>query len=207
LPFLQWTRERRWILDKARGEPQRFSLRDYPWLEYIYNAIDELRPGGRVVVRKAAQIGATELALNLSFYVLNGRGSVFYALPPGPTQGNFAHSRVDPAISASPHFHAIAGNIDNVGLKTFQGGFNLYIRSTAIPKGDPRRAAQLSEAPADLAIVDEYDRVPPAAIPLIRDRLGDSRLKWEFLLSTPTYPDLGIDAEYQHSTRHEPQIC
>ena len=207
MPFLGWTRERRWILDKAQGKPQRFSLRDYPWFEDIYKAIDELaQPGGRMVVRKAAQIGATEFALNLSFYVLNGRGSVFYALPPGPTQGNFAHSRVDPAISASPHFHAIAGNIDNVGLKTFQGGFNLYIRSTAIPKGDPRRAAQLSESPADLAIVDEFDRVPPAAIPLIRDRLKASAMRWEIDLSTPTYPDLGIDAEYQASDRREVEV-
>lgn len=204
--FLQWTLAHRRIRDKATGKTQPLSLREYPWLEDVYNLIGEMPPGGRVVIRKAAQIGATELALNLSFYILDGRGSVFYALPPGPTQGNFAHARVDPAIGASPRLRDIAGNIDNVGLKTFRGGFNLYIRGTSVPKGDPQRAAQLSEAPADLAVVDEYDRVPPAAVPLIRDRLGDSRLKWEMDLSTPTFPDVGIDAEYQRTTQHEPQI-
>ena len=206
LALLEWTLENRYIRDKASGRTAIFTLTDYPWLEDLYNLIGQLQPDSRAVIRKAAQIGATELAINLSFYVLDGRGSVFYALPPGPTQGNFAHARVDPAISGSPHLAGIAGNIDNVGLKTFAGGFNLYIRGTNVPKGDPQRAAQLSEAPADLAIVDEFDRVPPAAIPLIRDRLGDSRLRWEVDLSTPTYPDIGIDAEYQETTQHEPQI-
>ncbi len=204
--FLDWTLGHRIIKSKTSGDLGPFSLQEYPYLAHIYNLIGQLEPGGRAVIRKAAQIGATELALNLAFYVLDGRGSVFYALPPGPTQGNFAHARVDPAISGSPYISQMAGNIDNVGLKTFRDGFNFYIRGTAIPKGDPQRAAQLSEAPADLAVVDEFDRVPPAAIPLIRDRLGDSRLRWELALSTPTYPDVGIDAEYQESTQYEPQV-
>lgn len=206
LSLIQWSEKHRRIKDKNSGIVQPFSLTDYPWMEHIYNSIGSLPPGGRVVIRKAGQMGATELALNMSFWMLDGRGSVFYALPPGPIQGDFAHSRVDPAISASPHIREIAGNIDNVGLKTFKGGFNFYIRGTAIPHGDPSRAAQLSEAPADLAAVDEFDRIPSTAIPLIRERLGDSRLKWEIDLSTPTYPDLGIDREYQDTTQHEPKV-
>jgi hypothetical protein len=202
----EWTQAHRVIKAKDTGDLGPFSLQEYPYLADVYKRIGELEPGERAVIRKAAQIGATELALNLSFYVLDGRGSVFYALPPGPTQGDFAHARVDPAISASPHITAMASAIDNVGLKTFAGGFNFYIRGTAIPKGDPQRAAQLSEAPADLAVIDEFDRVPPAAIPLVRDRLGDSRLRWELALSTPTYPDIGIDAEYQGTSQHEPQV-
>lgn len=204
--FLEWTLRYRRIRDKSIGKVRPFTLREYPWLEHIYNLVGELGPKGRVVIRKAAQIGATELALNFAFFVLDKKGSVFYALPPGPTQGNFAHARVDPAIGASPHILEMAGNIDNVGLKTFAGGLNLYIRGTGVPKGDPSRAAQLSEAPADVAIIDEFDRVPPAAVPLIRDRYGDSRLQWEIDLSTPTYPDVGIDREYQDSTQHEPMI-
>jgi len=204
--LLEWTSAHRFIRDKEAGGVEVFSLRDYPWLEHIYNLIGQLGPGGRAVIRKAAQIGATEMAINLSFWTLDGRGSVFYALPPGPTASDFAHARVDPAVGASPYIWGLADRIDNVGLKTFAGGLNLYIRGTAIPKGDPRRAAQLSEAPADLAVIDEFDRVPPAAVSLVRDRLGDSRLKWEVDLSTPTYPDLGIDAEYQDTTQHEVQI-
>jgi hypothetical protein len=204
--LLEWTLKNRYIRDKSVGKVRLFTLREYPWLEHLYKLIGKLPVGGRAVIRKAAQIGATELAINLTFYTLDGRGSVFYALPPGPTQGDFAYARIDPAIGASPYILNMSGNIDNVGLKTFVDGYNLYIRSTNIPKGDPQRAAQLSEAPADLAIIDEFDRVPPAAVPLIRERLGDSRLEWELDLSTPTYPDVGIDAQYQTTKQYEPQI-
>lgn len=204
--LLEWTLAHRMIRDKALGAVRPFSLDEYPWLEHIYNAIGSMPYHGRAVIKKGAQIGATEAVLNMAFYVLDGRGSVFYALPPGAIQGNFAHARVDPAIAASPHIAKMAeGGVGNVGLKTFSG-FNLYIRSTHIAKGRPTSAAQLSEAPADLLIIDEYDRVPQPAVPLCRDRLGDSRIAWEVDLSTPTYPGFGIDAEYAHSDQREPQI-
>jgi len=57
-----------------------------------------------------------------------------------------------------------------------------------------------------IAIIDEWDRIPPAAIPLIYDRLGDSRFKIKLGLSTPTYPGVGIDAVYQESDQREPVI-
>lgn len=209
--LLEWSKKYRRIKDRESKAISSFSLSSYPWLHAVYNELNKLiesgRPGWRVVIRKAAQIGATELAINLTFYALDGRGNVFYALPPGPTTGDFAHARVDPAISASPYIRdEMAGHVDNVGLKVFRGGFNLYIRGTHIPKGDPSRAPQLAEAPADVAVMDEYDRIPPAARGLVRDRLGDSEMGWELDLSTPTYPDMGIDREYQDSTQHEPRI-
>lgn len=209
--LLSWTREYRYIKARDSKTIAPFSLSSYPWLRGVYDAIDKLvasrRSGWRVVLRKGAQVGATELAINFTFYTLDGRGNVFYALPPGPTTGDFAHARIDPAISASPYIRdEMAGHVDNVGLKTFRGGFNLYIRGTHVPKGDPSRAPQLSEAPADVAVLDEFDRIPPAAQGLVRDRLGDSQMAWELDLSTPTYPDLGVDREYQDSTQHEARI-
>ena len=204
--FLEWTLSHRWIRDKEAGEVLPFSLKRYPWLRYIYKAIGDLLPNGRAVIKKAAQIGATELAINFSFFHLDGLGSVFYALPPGPVQNDFAHARIDPAVGASPHILGMVEDIDNVGLKVFQDGFNLYIRGTNVTKGDPRRAAQLSEAPADIAIMDEFDRIPPAAVPLVRARLEDSVVRKEICLSTPTYPDVGIDTEYQTTKCYEPQI-
>ena len=159
------------------------------------------------MIRKAAQMGATELAINLSFYCIDELGArIFYALPPGQgVVGDFAHDRIDPAIGHSPRISELVADTDNVGLKTFFRGA-LYLRGTHIPQGRPDKAAQLSAVPADVAIIDEWDRIPPAAIPLIRDRLGDSHLKIELGLSTPTYPGIGIDAEYQKSDQREPQI-
>lgn len=207
LTLLQWTEQYRIIQDRRTREYAPFRLNAYPWLVDVYNEIGNLQPGQRAVIRKAAQIGATELAVNFTFYAIDELGArVFYALPPGQgVVGDFAHDRVDTAISHSPRIQELAAGTDNVGLKTFRRGA-LYIRGTHIPQGRPDKAAQLSSVPADVAIIDEWDRVPPAAIPLIRDRLGDSHLSIEIGLSTPTYPGIGIDAEYLDSDCREPQI-
>lgn len=207
LTFLEWVTRHRIIQDRRSGRLGPFRLDDYLWLEDIYKAIGELAPGRRAMIRKAAQMGLTELAINFTFWHIDLRGvRVFYALPPGQgITSDFAHDRIDKAIAHSRRIQELAAETDNVGLKTFVRGA-LYIRGTHIPQGRPEKAAQLSQVPADVAVIDEWDRVPPAAIPLIRDRLGDSRLGLELGLSTPTYPGAGIDAEYQESDRREPQI-
>jgi len=213
--LLEWTQQSRVIQNRKTREYSPFSLAEYPWLRPLYNEIGaallEARAGTRYaplfVLRKAAQMGATEFALNAAFYGIDEFGlNVFYALPPGAgIAGDFAHTRVDPAIAHSPHLREIAGDTDNVGLKTFRRGA-LYLRGTHIPAGRPDKAAQLAQVPADIAVIDEWDRIPPAAIPLIYDRLGDSRFKIKLGLSTPTYPGVGIDAEYQASDQREPAI-
>lgn len=204
---MEWTLKYRRISDKRTGQSVPFSLEEYPWLQEPYQVIGKLPPGLEAVVKKAAQMGWTEWAVNLAFFAIDTYGArVFYALPPGlEVLGDFAHDRVSPAIALSPHIRELAGEIDNVGLKTFRRGA-LYLRGTNVPQGRPDRAPQLASVPADVAIVDEWDRVPPAAIPLIYGRLGDSRLQVKLGLSTPTYPGIGIDAEYQRSDQREAMI-
>jgi len=160
-----------------------------------------------MIIRKGAQLGLTEFVINLAFYAIDIYGArVFYALPPGQNVvGDFAHDRIDPAIAYSDRLQQMMADTDNVGLKTFKRGA-LYIRGTLVPPGRPDKAPQLSSVPADIAIIDEWDRVPPAAIPLIEDRLGDSQLQIKIGLSTPTFPGIGIDAEYQKTDQREPMI-
>jgi len=207
LSLLQWTQQNRIIQNRKTRLVGYFSLAEYPWLMDIYNQIGELPPGSKIVIRKAAQMGLTETAINYTLWVIDTHGArVFYALPPGQgVTSDFAHDRIDTAISLSPYIQEMAGQTDNVGLKTFKRGA-LYIRGTHIPQGRPDKAAQLSAVPADVAVIDEWDRVPPAAIPLIRDRLGDSHLRIEIGLSTPTFPGYGIDVEYNQSDQREPEI-
>jgi hypothetical protein len=207
LSFLEWTTAHRHIRSKRTGNLEPFSLAEYPWLIEPYQVINDLPPGLEIVIRKAAQLGWTEWAINITFYAIDRYGArVFYALPPGlNVVSDFAHDRVSPAISGSPYIREMAGDIDNVGLKTFKRGA-MYLRGTNVPQGRPDKAPQLSSVPADVAIIDEWDRVPPAAIPLIYGRLGDSRYAIKVGLSTPTYPGIGIDAEYQRTDQREPMI-
>lgn len=205
--LLEWTAKERFIKNRKTGLYSPFSLDEYLWLTDVYNETGDALAGRRIRIQKAAQVGVTEWAISLTGWAIDIYGArVFYALPPG--QGivsDFAHDRIDDAIMNSPALQAIAGKTDNVGLKTFKRGA-LYLRGTHIPRGNPARAAQLAVVPADVAIVDEWDRVPPAAIPLIWARLGDSHFGLEIGMSTPTYPGYGIDVEYQVSDRREPRI-
>ncbi len=208
LNLLDWTLEHRKIKDQRTGIISPFSLDRYPWLNEIYRVFgEELRLKLRLVFRKPAQVGITEWAVSTLFWAIHQhRVDVFYGLPPGKTvASDFSSARINTAIDESAAIQAMATAVDNVGLKLFDRGA-LYIRSTNIPGGDPNKAPQLLSVPADLLIIDEFDAVPPAAVPLMRKRLGDSWLAAEIMLSTPTYPSIGIDAEYQKSDQRELQL-
>ena len=83
--------------------------------------------------------------------------------PGGGSVSAFSHTRLAPAITDTPMLYRTL-DIDNVELKTFARG-SIHIRGTNITVGDPRRAQQLAGVAADVAVIDEFDRVPPAAIP------------------------------------------
>jgi len=204
--FGDWCVNSRRITDKKTGTVGPFSLLRYPWLEFPYQTIGGMGPGSTVILKKCAQVGFTELCINVAFFAVANGANVFYALPPGKgIVGDFVHARIDTAIGDSPEMQGIAGQIDNVGFKAFERG-NLYIRSTHIPKGDPRNAPGLAEVPVDVLIFDEFDRIPPAAVPLLEKRLSASGIKWQICGSTPTYPDVGIDSVYNESCRFEVQV-
>ena len=205
LPLLAWTEKHRRIQDRATGNVSAFGLADYPWLREIYER------GGRdiqrLVVRKGAQLGVTEYLVNLALWAVDTFGAtVFYALPPGGgIVGDFSHHRIGPAISATARLQERATDIDNVGLKVFQRGA-IYIRGTHIPQGDVRKAPQLASVPADVLILDELDRIPPAAIPPLLDRMKDSRIKLTRYVSTPSVPGFGIEEEYAKTDMREPHV-
>ena len=206
LPLLEWAERERRILDRATGKTGEFSLDAYPWLRELYS-LDQMAII-RLIVRKGAQLGISEYLVNYALWCIHQhRMTVFYALPPGASVvGDFSHQRISPAITDTAALRGHGLDLDNVGLKRFANGGVIYIRGTNIPGGDPGHAAQLSAVAADIAIIDEIDRVPPAALPLIRARIADSRFPMERNVSTPTVPSFGIDALYQDTDQREPYV-
>jgi len=160
-----------------------------------------------MVILKGAQLGVTEYDISLSLWLTQTYGAaVIFALPPGKdVAGRFTHSRLDPAIDLTPSIGRAHADADNVGLKIFARG-QIFILGTHIPEGDARKAAQLASIPADAVIFDEIDRIPSAAIPLLHDRLLDSRLKIERINSTPTFPSFGVAKAYATTDMREPFI-
>jgi len=197
---LVWTQIYRQVNVSGRWVP--FSIYKepmiYPFLEPIYEAIDEMAEGliDKIVIKKATQVGISELLINTQFYFLdqfyeNG----MYMLPDQGQLGDFAHNRLDKTIRNSPYLLNMFSDISNVGLKvTRQGG--LYLRGS-------NSKTKLEEVPIGCLVRDELDRMDRDNADLALERMGASAFKWLIDASHPTFPGEGITAEYEASSQHD----
>jgi len=147
----------------------------------------------------------SEWAVSLAFWAADtragGRGNVMYVFPTKDQLGDFTRARIDSAIAESPYLQqrvrAAADDgtrgkaTDNVGLKRIGRG-HVYFRGSNAENG-------LVSVDADLVIYDEVDRLKEGTLALGAKRLGSSKLAWQRYLSTPKYPETGIDALWLRS--------
>lgn len=183
---LFWARDKRLINDEPyRIIPERVFLYD------IFDEFTKVQEKKKVVIEKSAQMGVTELAINVSLWFVDNCGDVLYLLPTEGDASDFSAARLNPAIEESPYINAIFTDINNVGHKR-AGKRNYYIRGT-------KSKSKLKSIPVDLIILDERDEMVQDNVPLALDRMDASEYKWEFHISTPTVPGYGIDSEFAES--------
>lgn len=166
----------------------------------------------RLSVMKAAQMGLSEYAINLALWIADsgyaGRGNALYILPGGEHAGDFVQARVNPAIQASPYLISRIrpdGNTkdpDKVGLRRVGRGYT-YWRTSGSRAG-------LRTVDADCSILDEYDVMSAWVLPMAQHRLdssgGDGSKGLLRIVSTPTYPGAGVDAEYLAGDQHRYEV-
>lgn len=202
LDRLSWTLRYRRMLDLDTP----FSLYDHPYLVDIYR--DETQV---IVMKKAAQMGASEWGVTDSVYVCDQLGgNVMYIMPTDADVSDFSQSRFAPAIEASEYLNSIvishrsdARGTDKVTLKRIRNAY-LFLRSGTVKKDG--RARQLKSVPSDEIILDEVDELDPRAPEIGRKRLGHSLIARERYISTPTYPGYGIDVLWNESDQSTWQV-
>lgn len=180
LPSLaDWSHARR-LID---GKP--FDLRDHQYLRAIY---EDAAP--YIVIRKAAQMGASEYAISraLHFAVSHGGRTIYY-FPTDNDVGEFSRDRFGPAVNRSEYLSGLVKDTDTAGLKQIGEG-SVYFRGT-------NSRTRMKSVPADFLIFDELDEMVPANVELARKRLGASEYGWELYLSTPSFPAYGIDLAFE----------
>jgi len=96
-------------------------------------------------------------------------------------------------ISESDDIQSMFTETANVGLKR-AGSASLFIR------GANSRNALKSISVACI-IFDEYDEMPPENIPLAEERMSGQFNSEIWRLSTPTIPGMGVDADFQTTTK------
>jgi hypothetical protein len=162
----------------------------YPWLKDMHDSESEFNVG-----QKAAQMGFTENALNISFYNIDIKGiDVLYVLPAKtPDASDFSASRFDAALELSPHLQNLFSDVKNVGHKR-AGNANMFIRGS-------RSRSGLKSIPVGLIILDEVDEMSAENIPLAYERTSGQVEKQIWSISTPTIPGHGINEMFVDSTQ------
>jgi hypothetical protein len=172
---------------KIRGKPLSFD--EHKYLRGIY---EDRHPF--IVVRKSAQCGVSEWLMNIAFWLADSYGlNSTVVQPADPELGSFVHGRVNPAIADCEYLLSKLTATDNVGLKKIGRGF-IYFRGS-------RKPHKLKTIDSDCMLYDELDELTEGTIARGEKRLGHSTLKWQRAVSTPTYPEEGIDKLYQESNQ------
>lgn len=169
-----------------------FDFRRYPWLREVHDT-----PERKIVIRKAAQTGFTETALNRVFREVSRGRSGLYILPSDTDAADFTASRLDPAIDASPRLKDLFQGVSNVSHKRV-GTASLFVRGSRV-------RSRLQSVPCPVIVIDEVDECDLGTLHEagIWERSSgqpeDDRL-W-MVISTPTIDDYGIDTYWKISSQ------
>jgi len=176
----------------TRGNPMSFDRR--PYLLDIYRDRSPDR-----VFKKSVQCGISEFLIIDALEAASRGLACLYVMPTQDKRDRFVANRVSRAIRASSFYRRLvrkgAGRADSLGLKHFGRGVISFVGSNAVN--------EFIEFPADLVIVDEYDRCSQDNMPLVRDRLAASPYKLAASASTPTFPASGVAHLFDESDAKE----
>lgn len=200
-PLYSWVTLRRPILVPGKC----LDFKNHSYAVDIYKDTSQI-----LIIKKASQLFASEYLITYSLHMCDERGgNVLYVFPTLGHVSDFSSARLGPAIEASEYLQSIVvesrgkqekRGVDRITLKRIRDRF-LYFRSSLVsPSG---LAPALKSIDADALIVDEVDECDSRAVPIARKRLGHSVIAEERLVSTPTYPDVGIDTLWIESDQRE----
>jgi hypothetical protein len=182
----RWVQHRR-IMGEPLSGP--YSFKFHPWCKEVHDS-----KAGFNTIMKSAQMGLTEVAINVAFFTVDVlKRDVLYVLPTALNASDFSKSRFNTALLYSEYLKGLFTDTNTVGLKQ-AGGTNLYIRGS---RGD----SNLKSIPVSVLILDEADEMDQRAIWLALERLSGQLHKFVFSLSTPTIPNFGIHKLYLQGTQ------
>jgi hypothetical protein len=176
----------------TRNGPMSFHRR--PYLLPLYRDRSAQR-----VIRKSVQCGISELLIIDALESAERGLACLYVMPSQAKRDQFVANRVSKLIARSPGYRRrlgeAAGGANNLALKHFGQGVISFVGSNA--------ESEFIEFPADLVIVDEFDRCCQEHLPLVRDRLAASPHKLAVFAGTPTFEDYAISKQYEASDARE----
>lgn len=184
-----------YITDKTYLNGKKFSFKGHEYQEFLTKLIED-NPGFTHIWKKPSQIGLSELAnrIVLARMALKHGEGVLISFPSKTFSQEVIKTRIADVISESPPLKLLQDpDVDSASAKKFKNNSILYGLS-----GNKGSNSSLLNRPIATVLVDETDRQSPDVYSGFRSRqthtLPLDRLN--MLVSTPTAPGVGIDAEF-----------
>lgn len=207
LTLSQWADRYRMLSAESSAEPGRWHTDKAPYQREIMDAIGDPHIR-RVVIMCAAQLGKTELLLNILGYFMAYAPAPILVMQPTLDMGQtFSKDRLAPMIRDTPVLRGLvdvksryAGN--TILKKNFPGGHITIVGANS--------ATGLASRPIKVLLADEVDRYPGSAgtegdpLSLAQKRQTTFWDKKTVMVSTPVIKGHSrIETEYSQSTREE----
>ena len=192
LTVSEWSDAFRILTTTGSAEPGAWRTSRTPYLREIMDALSVNSPYNTVVLQKASQVGASEMAVNFLGYIADvSPGPSLYLMPTVDAAKEFSKIRIDPLVSETETLKdkvkdpraRDSGN--TTLLKEFTGGYWALTGANS--------SVGLRSKPIRFLILDEIDAYPgsiagegdPVSLTLARARTYGNRRK-VFAASSPT---------------------
>lgn len=205
----EWADVNRYLVADNGAKQGRWKTDAAPYQREIMDAFSDRRIE-EIVIMASAQVGKSEIELNMLGYVIDAQpGPILYIQPTNTVAEDYSKRRISAMISASPclrrKVYRAKGRDSNntINMKFFPGG-SLNIIGANSP-------ADLSSKPIRYVFMDEIDRFPPSAgsegdpRQLAKARTETFRHNRKIVkTSTPTIKGKSnIEKDYMNGTREE----
>ena len=184
-----------YITEKTYLNGKKFSFKGHEYQEFLTKLIED-NPGFTHVWKKPSQIGLSELAnrVVLARMGLRPGEGVLIAFPSKTFSQEVIKTRITDVINESPALKSLQDpNVDSASVKKFTNNSILYGLS-----GNKGGSSSLLNRPIATVLVDEVDRQDVDVYSGFRSRQTHTMPldRLNMLVSTPTAPGVGVDAEY-----------
>jgi hypothetical protein len=186
---------------KLNGKP--FSFKGH---EYLIKPYEKVYP--YEIHEKPSQVGITTMAILKAIWLCAERDyKLIYFFPTMGDVNDFSNERLNKYINESEYLlkklKSKRNGIDNVGLKSFGNG-SLYLRGLFDAKQgrDGQSGTKVKSIDAGAVIFDELDEMQSLQIEAAEHRTDHHAEPYKIYLSTPTAPNLGINALFNNSTQN-----
>lgn len=172
-----------WISENTSIAGKKFSFRGH---EFQIDIANDMCPN--LSVLKLSQMGITEILIRktLAFLARNNGTRAMYSFPTDLLKKANAKSRMKFLLTND--FPARPDDVRSTDLMQIQDSF-LYVASCS--------EADATSNPVDMLVIDELDLSDMEIVSLFNSRIQHSQWKIRQRISTPTFTDFGIAAEFE----------